>query len=74
MAQMTRATRHTNWHSMVETYNNVTFVIKFLIAEKIFEETLSYGSRDNGKSINTDLFQKGMVVLIGGISLQNYIC
>lgn len=41
---------------MVETYNNTTFVIKLLIAKKIFEKTLGYDSWDNTESTNTDLF------------------
>lgn len=59
MAQMTKATRHGNRHLVLETYNDFTFVMKLLVAEKTFEETLGRGSGDNGKSTNTDLFRKG---------------
>lgn len=41
---------------MVETYNNVIFVVKFLVAEKAFDKTLGYGLEDNGKNTNIDLF------------------
>lgn len=74
MTQMTGVTRHRNWHVVVETYNDITFVIKLLVARKVFKETLGCGSEDNGKTINTDLFQKGMAVLARAIFLQNYIC
>ncbi|MCJ1346580.1 hypothetical protein MMC31_004798 [Peltigera leucophlebia] len=73
MAQMTGATRHENRHSVVETYNDVTFVVKLLVAEKTFKETLSRGSGNNGENTNIDLFQKGTAALAGGIPLQNYI-
>lgn len=59
---------------MIETYNDVTFIVKFLVAEKIFEKTLDCGSIDNNKSTNTDLFQKKMAALAKTIFLQNYIC
>lgn len=74
MVQVTGATRHRNRHVVVETYNNITFVIKLLATEKAFEETLGCGLGDNGKITNTDLFQKRTAVLTRGISLQNYIC
>lgn len=73
MARMIRVTRHKNWHSVVETYKNVTFIMKLLVVEKILEEILDYGSGDNGKSINIDLFQKGTAALVGSIFLQKYI-
>lgn len=41
---------------MVETYNNIIFVIKLLVAKKVFEKTLAHGLGDNGKITNTDLF------------------
>lgn len=47
--------------------------MKFLIAEKTFKEILNYDSRNNGKSTNTDLFWKRMVILVRNIFLQNYI-
>ena len=53
---MTRATKHEIQHFMIETYNNVTFIEKFLVAEKIFKEILDCGSEDNGKNTNTNLF------------------
>ncbi len=49
-------------------------MIKFLVAEKTLEKMLGCGLRDNNKTSNTNLFQKVMAVLVGGISLQNYIC
>lgn len=71
---MIRVTRHENWHSIIEIYNNVNFFVKFLIAEKTFEKILGRDSGNNGESTNIDLFQKGIAVLVGGIPLQNYIC
>ncbi len=56
MAWMTGATKHGNWHAVVEIYNNITFVVKLLVAEKAFEETLGCGLGDNAENINTDLF------------------
>ena len=41
---------------MVKSYNNVTFVVKLLVAEKAFEKTLDCDSRDNTESTNMDLF------------------
>ncbi len=74
MARVTGATKHGNRHAVVEIYNDVTFVVKLLVAEKAFEETLGCGSEDNAESTNTDLFRKGTAALAGGILLQNYIC
>ncbi len=74
MARVISVTKYRNRHAVVETYNDVTFVVKLLVAEKAFEETLGHGSGDNAESINTDLFQKGTAVLAEGIPLQNYIC
>lgn len=59
---------------MIETYNDITFVVKLLVVEKTFKETLGYSLGDNGKSTNIDLFQKETVVLARNIPLQNYIC
>ncbi len=73
MARMTGITKHGNRHAVVETYNNVTFVVKVLVAEKTSEEILGRGLRDNVESINMDLFRKGTAALAGGIPLQNYI-
>ncbi len=51
MARVISITKHGNWHAMVKTYDNVTFVVKLLIAEKAFEETLGHGLGDNVESI-----------------------
>lgn len=59
---------------MVETYNDITFVVKLLVAAKVFKKTLGHGLGDNGKTTNTDLFQKRTAALARGILLQNYIC
>lgn len=53
-----RAIRYGNWHSVVEIYDNVTFVMKLLIIKKTFEKILVCSLGDNCKSTNTDLFQK----------------
>ncbi len=74
MAKVIGITKHENWHVVIKTYNNVTFVVKLLIAEKAFEETLGHGSGDNVESTNIDLFRKKTTVLARGIPLQNYIC
>lgn len=71
---MTKIARYRNWYSMVETYNNVTFVVKFLIVEKIFKKTLGCDSKDNSKSNNINLFWKKTAALAENIPLQNYIC
>ncbi len=73
MARVTGATKHGNRHAVVEIYNDVIFVVKLLVAEKAFEETLGHGSGDNAESTNTDIFRKGTTTLAGGIPLQNYI-
>ncbi len=70
---MTGVTKHRNRHAVVETYNDVTFVVKLLVAEKAFEETLGRGSKDNAESTNIDLFRKETAALVGSILLQNYI-
>lgn len=49
-------------------------MVKLLLAEKVFEKTLGCRLGDNGKTTNTDLFQKRMAALAGSILLQNYIC
>ncbi len=71
---MTGAIKYRNRHIVVETYNDVTFIINLLVAEKAFEKTLGHDSGDNAENTNTDLFQKGTAALAGGIPLQNYIC
>lgn len=73
MIQVIDTTKHRNGHAIVEIYNNVTFVIKLLVTEKVFEETLSRGLGDNNKTPNIDLFFKRIKVLTRGIFLQNYI-
>lgn len=59
---------------MVKTYNNIIFIIKFLIVEKTFEKIIDYGLRDNSKITNTNLFEKKIAALAKHIFLQNYIC
>lgn len=56
MARIIRVTRYKNCRSVIETYNDTTFIMKLLIAKKTFEKILGCGSGNNGKSINTDLF------------------
>lgn len=56
MLQVIEATRYRNWHIVIKTYNDITYVIKFLVAEKIFKKTLGYGYKNNSKTINIDLF------------------
>ena len=74
IARVTNTTKHENRHAVVETYNNVIFVVKLLISEKAFEKILDCGSGDHAGNINTDLFQKEMVALAESIFLHNYIC
>lgn len=74
MVQVIGATRHGNRQIVVETYNNVTFVVKLVIAEKAFKTTLGRTLGDNGKTFNMDLFRKETAELAKGIFLQNYIC
>ena len=66
---MTSATRHRNWHVIVEIYNNVIFVVKFLIAEKAFKEILSSDLGDHGKTLYIDLFLKETAMLAKSILL-----
>ncbi len=56
MARVTSATKNENRHVVIETYNNVTFMVKLLVAEKAFEEILGRSSGDNVESTNIDLF------------------
>lgn len=70
---MTRAIRHKNWHSVAETYNDVTFIVKLLVAKNSFKKILGHSSGDNGKSTNTNLFWKKTAALAKSILLQNYI-
>lgn len=74
MAWIIGATKHGNWHVVVEIYNNITFVVNYLVAKKAFEETLGCDSEDNVKNTNINLFQKKTIALVEGIPLQNYIC
>lgn len=53
---MTGATKHGDQHIVIKTYNNVTFVFKLLVTEKMFEKTLGCGLEDNAESTNIDLF------------------
>lgn len=70
---MTKATKYENWHVIIEKYNNVIFIVKFLIVEKVFKEILGCGLENNDKTKNMDLFWKRIVSLIKDIFLQNYI-
>lgn len=65
--------KYRNWYAIVEIYNAITFIVKFLIAKKTFEEILNHSSKSNIENTNTDIFWKGMAVLTRGILLQNYI-
>ncbi len=69
MVRVTGAIKHGNWYAMVEIYNNVTFVVKLLVAKKAFEEILGRGPGNNIESTNTDLFWKGTAALERGIPL-----
>lgn len=59
---------------MIETYNNVTFMVRLLLAKKMYEKTLGYDLEDNSKSTNMNLFSKRIAMLVRGISLKNNIC
>ena len=59
---------------MIKIFNDITFVVKLLVAKKVFKETLNYNSRNNCKIPNIDLFRKEIIALAKGIFLQNYIC
>lgn len=57
MIQIIKATNYRNWYFVIEIYNNITFIIKFLkVIKEIFEKILGYSLKDDGKSINTNLF------------------
>ncbi len=56
MARLTRATKYGNRYAMIEICNHITFVVKLLVVEKIFEKILGCDSRDNTESTNIDLF------------------
>lgn len=56
MIQVTKSTKHKNWYVMIETYNNITFMINFLVVEKTFKKSSSYSSRNNSENIYINLF------------------
>lgn len=56
MAQVIKKTKYRNWQIVIKTDNNITFIIKLLLAKKMFKKILKYSSRDNSKSANMDLF------------------
>lgn len=66
---MTDVTRYRNRYVRAKIYNNVTFMVKFLVAKKALKEILDYISENNGKICNTDLFRKRTVALTRGIPL-----
>lgn len=49
MIQVIDLSKYRNGYVVVEIYNNVNFVIKVLVIEKVFEEILDCSSRDNAK-------------------------
>lgn len=74
MAQVIKITKYKNQDIIKEIYNDIIFIVKLFIIEKIFKRTLNYDLKDNSKSIYMNLFYNGMVVLIRAIILQNKIC
>lgn len=56
MAWAIGAIKHRNWYAMIEIYNDVIFVVKLLVAKKIFKKMLNYSLGDNTKTPNIDLF------------------
>lgn len=74
MVYVIRVIKHGNWYAIIEIYNNVTFVVKLLVIEKAFKKILSCGSKNNGGSINIDLFQKRTAALAKIFFFKNYIC
>ena len=74
MVQMTGICKHENRYVMIKIFNDITFVVKLLVAKKAFKETLNHNSRNNCKIPTIDLFRKEIIVLAKGIFLQNYIC
>lgn len=52
---------------MVEIYNEITFIVKLLVAEKAFEKILGHGLGVNVKNTNENLFWKRTIVLVGNI-------
>lgn len=69
MAWVIGITRHENQHIVVEIQNDIIFMVKLLIVKKTSKKILGCGLGDNGKSFNTDLFQKGTTILVGDIFL-----
>lgn len=67
-------TKYKNWYIMIKIYNNITFVVKFLVVKKVFKEMLNYSLEDNSKILNITLFQKKIKVVAKSFFLQNYIC
>lgn len=55
---MTNTTNYRNWYIVTEIYTNIIFMIKFLVAEKVFWEISDYGLGNNNKILNTKLFPK----------------
>ena len=55
---MTDTTRYRNRYVGAKIYNNVTFMVKLLVAKKALKKILDYISENNGKIYNTDLFRK----------------
>ena len=73
MARVTSTIKHRNWYAIVERYNDIIFVVKLLVAEKVFEKTLGCDLGDNAESTNTDLFHKGTAVLVGAFFAKLYL-
>lgn len=72
MAQATGATSHGSHHSVVDSFKDVSFIVKLLLIEDVFLEKPGRGSGDNGESLSLDLFTIGCSTLASGIPLHRY--
>lgn len=54
MVQKIKVTKYRNSYTIAKIYNNITFIVKLLIAKKIFEKILDYSLKNNDKSIYID--------------------
>lgn len=74
MILIIRITKYKNEYIIIEIYNNIIFMIKFLVTIKIFDKIPNCNLENNNKSTNIDLFQKRSIVGVENTFLQNYIC
>ncbi len=70
LARATRATRHRNRHSVIDSRSNITLMVKLIGKTDVFKIQPGRGSPESSEFV--DLFAKGSALMNTGVPLKNY--